>query len=399
MSLSDSSRLLLQASLGAVFQLASADRFLALPSPASRPIFGITPAHLTVLASFVEAGTADEIEALFTDDPDMEPVSDLIEDLLGWNLLVVVDAERGHAAGFGHIESHLPMLADRARVETYAAAIRAGAPGRRVAELGCGAGILSLLAAKAGATSVYAVEETDIAEIASVVFRSNDVHDRIILDRANSFDVEPPAPVDLLIHELFGVDPFEEGVLASITDARRRWLAPGGRLLPSGFTVRACLVGGPGWMVGADQLAAISAMADTLGIDLEPVLRAGRKGPTRRVDADLTRPPREALRTTPADLIHVDLTTDLDVAKRSVHSLHAHTPGAAGAVLVWFDVHLDETHTLSTSPLAPTTHWGWQIWDLPLPLHIEADSTVTIELSLETEDGSAQLEVLDVCVH
>ncbi len=388
--------MVLQASRGAVFQLASADRYLALPTPAGRPIFGITPEHLAVLAAFVAPATPEEICALLQPEFPGLNVSDIVDDLLAWNLLVVHQAPRGASGGFGHIESHIPMLADTKRVLGYARAIQAHAPGKTVAELGCGTGILSLVAARAGAQFVWTVEESDIADVAAGVFRANRVRDRVHLVRANSFDVEPPEPVDLLIHELFGVDPFEEGVISSITDARRRWLKPSGRLLPCAFTVMACAVGGKRWRTGEARLETIRKMAKELQVDLSPVLKAGRGGPTRRLDASEMQPTPDEVLTKPVELLHVDLTVEADFEDRSYHTLVSTGSGELGAIIVWFDIHLDETRTLSTSPFEAATHWGWQIWDLPDPIPVGAGKRAHMEVVIETFEGCPQLDITAV---
>src|SRR4051812_8579263 len=54
---------------------------------------------------------------------------------------------------------HYELLADERRISTLKRAIERAAPGRRVLESGAGSGILSLLAARAGAAAVYAVEK------------------------------------------------------------------------------------------------------------------------------------------------------------------------------------------------------------------------------------------------
>jgi len=64
------------------------------------------------------------------------------------------------------------------------------------------------------------------------MFRANGCDGIVELRRANSRDVELDEPADLIIHEILGIEPFEENILPVIADARRRLLRPGGRLLP-----------------------------------------------------------------------------------------------------------------------------------------------------------------------
>jgi predicted RNA methylase len=62
---------------------------------------------------------------------------------------------------------HYEMLSDTRRLEPFKRAIERTCAGKRVLESGAGSGILSLLAARAGATHVYAVEvDADTAQIA-----------------------------------------------------------------------------------------------------------------------------------------------------------------------------------------------------------------------------------------
>ncbi len=394
--MSRASRLVLQATRGAVFQVAAPERFLALVSASSRPVYGVTADHLRVLACFRHAATTADVVDDLMDEMHEDDVEMLAEDLLSWDLLRVADAPRGQTGGFGHIESHLPMVADGARVRAYAEAIQRHAAGKRVAEIGCGTGILSLVAAKSGAQSVWTVEETDIADVANAVFRANKVQNRVSVVRASSFDVEPPELVDLLIHELFGVDPFEEGVMSAITDARRRWLAPGGRLLPVGFRVMACAVGGASWRHGVARVARIRDLAAELGITLEPVVTAGNDGPSRRLDAQPPPPRPEDVVGEPVCIVEVDLSVDADLDSRRDVGIVCPQGGEVGALLLWFDILMDETQVFPTSPFAPETHWGWQVWDLPETIQVRPGEKLYLTVVIETVDGCPQMDVVKV---
>src|SRR5262249_8226207 len=106
-------------------------------------------------------------------------------------------------------------------------------PGDVVLDIGTGSGVLAIAAARAGARHVYAVEASDIAEGAERVFNANGVQDRVTLLRGWSRQSELPEPADLLVAELIGNEPFEEEILETTLDARRRLLKPDARLIPS----------------------------------------------------------------------------------------------------------------------------------------------------------------------
>ena len=106
-------------------------------------------------------------------------------------------------------------------------------------DIGTGSGILAVAAARAGARHVYAVEATDIAAVAERVFAANGVQDRVTLIAGWSRQIELPEPADLLMSEIIGSEPFEEEILETTLDARRRLLKPGARLIPNTFTLLA----------------------------------------------------------------------------------------------------------------------------------------------------------------
>ena len=126
--------------------------------------------------------------------------------------------------GFGTILPHHYMLRDNYRVLSYKSAISAHVAGKSVVEIGCGSGVLSLFAAKAGASKVTAIEESAIAELAKEMFEANGCGSLIELRLGNSRDIQLSEPADVIIHEIIGVDPFGENVLPYIADARDRML-------------------------------------------------------------------------------------------------------------------------------------------------------------------------------
>ena len=75
---------------------------------------------------------------------------------------------------------HFAMMDDRKRNDAYEAAIRRAVPGKRVLDIGTGAGLLALMAARAGATKVTTCEAVSvIAERAKQIVVANGLTDRI----------------------------------------------------------------------------------------------------------------------------------------------------------------------------------------------------------------------------
>jgi type I protein arginine methyltransferase len=74
------------------------------------------------------------------------------------------------------------MLQDTVRTSTYASFILKNPTlfsGATVLDVGCGTGILSLFAARAGAKHVYAVDASDIAEKARKIVQANGLQETI----------------------------------------------------------------------------------------------------------------------------------------------------------------------------------------------------------------------------
>ena len=136
------------------------------------------------------------------------------------------------------IRYHAEMLSDRVRTAGFLDLVRQTVrPGDVVADIGTGTGILAMAAARAGATHVYAIEAGPIAQVTRELFRANGVLDRITLIRNWSTRVQLPRAVDVVVSELIGNDPLAERVFGITRDAIRRFLKPGGRLLPSGLRI------------------------------------------------------------------------------------------------------------------------------------------------------------------
>jgi protein arginine N-methyltransferase 1 len=193
---------------------------------------------------------------------------------------------------------HLPLLDDARRTRAFDRALKESIrPGDVVADLGCGTGILSLLALKHGASRVYAVEEHPIAEVARLVAKENGIEDRLRVVRGRSQEVRLPERVDVVVSETLGNAVLDEEIVGLMADARRRFLKPGGRMVPA----RMSMVAAPGrypperaWRYGVklETVRALSlhtyvAPAGVRRAGPAQVLWKGRMGERVRLPLDL----------------------------------------------------------------------------------------------------------------
>lgn len=130
---------------------------------------------------------------------------------------------------------HDLLLGDELRMAAFRAAIdEVVRPGSIVLDLGTGTGILAEWALRAGARIVYAIElnksllEAAVARIEAVGYATSF---RPVL--GISFDVDLPDAVDVIVSETMGNIADNEGFVEILKDARRRFLAVGGVMIPS----------------------------------------------------------------------------------------------------------------------------------------------------------------------
>lgn len=144
------------------------------------------------------------------------------------------------------LKEHLGYVADERRLQLFdAAAKKLVEPDDRVVDAGCGTGILGLLCLKAGAGHVSAIESSDMIEVARETFARAGWAEKTSLHKGMSFEMDLPRDADLVVCDHVGYFGFDYGLIDILADARRRFLRPGGKLMPSRLKLKLAAVGSP----------------------------------------------------------------------------------------------------------------------------------------------------------
>jgi hypothetical protein len=259
------------------------------------------------------------------------------------------------------LDEHRQYLADAVRVSAFRQAIDdVVTPGDVVLDLGAGTGILGLMACRAGAKRVYAVDEGPIIGLAREIAWANGFQDRITHIKGLSTRVELPERVDVVLADQIGRFGLESGILEYFADSRARFLKPDGVMIP----------GEIGLVVAPVECGELFGQVDfwartPAGYDFRPALAiAANTGYPARFD------PTHLLGA-PVRAISIRLSTASTAALGAEVVLVAARPGALHGIGGWFEAQLSPGVTLTNSPLAAQPIFRMQVFfpiARPVPL-------------------------------
>jgi protein arginine N-methyltransferase 1 len=103
-----------------------------------------------------------------------------------------------------------------------------------VLDIGCGTGILSIFAARAGAKHVYAIDNAEVAYTARKIIADNHLSDKITVIKGKMEEIDLPVKeVDIIVSEWMGYFLVYESMLDCVLFARDKYLNKAtGKILP-----------------------------------------------------------------------------------------------------------------------------------------------------------------------
>jgi SAM-dependent methyltransferase len=275
------------------------------------------------------------------------------------------------------IEYHRVLLADHVRnAALHTALQRVIVKGKTtVADVGAGTGFLGFLAARLGARRVDLYETAEIAAIARKLLRHNRLSNCRIA-QVHSTDVAAPDRVDLIVSETLGNYPFEENIIATLNDARERFLNPGGTIIPAGVEQFVCPV------IGERLYRDLAAWDEVgYGLDFAPAKAMSLNNIYVRW-------------LEPADLLdggaaakawdHVRFDRKNKTTRTGEAEWKATRAGTIYGLALWWVADLAEGVRLSTGPLDPRTHWEQLYLPALEPIAIAPGETLRARLKSTT---------------
>lgn len=278
---------------------------------------------------------------------------------------------------YGDLDLQRRMVTDHARTDAFARAIaEVVRPGDHVVELGTGTGVLAMLAARAGAARVTAVEASGMARTAADLARHNGLADVISVYALDARELPLDAPADVLVSEWLGHMALVEGMLDDVVALRDRALRPGGQMVPSHVSLQLAPIDDP-ILYHRDGPGAWRRPVH--GLDFSPLEALERaQGRTAQVYVDPS-----VLIGPPCTLVTLDLARD--GARDALRGYHAELVIERDATLSglvgWFDAQLSPSERLGTGPTSAATHWAQTYFPLA-PRAVRAGQRLALDVVL-----------------
>lgn len=273
---------------------------------------------------------------------------------------------------------HLPMINDEERNLAYDLALkRAMRPGDLVLEIGTGSGIVSMMAARAGAGHVVTCEVLPtIADAARDIISANGYGDKITVITKKSTQLklgtDLPEKADLFVSELVNVGMLAPNMLPVIRHARENLVKPEGRVVPEAAIVY-------GALLQCDHLARINPVKEIAGFDMSQMDRFRSPG---YAVFDMASDPHRRLSDR---FIALNFDFRIDMKEMDSHRLIVPVTesGLCHGVAFWFDLHMFEDIVYRSDSQARTNHWKQAVHFFAAPIAVHPGDHLTLAVGYD----------------
>ncbi|XP_026816174.1 protein arginine N-methyltransferase 1 [Rhopalosiphum maidis] len=291
---------------------------------------------------------------------------------------------------YAHFGIHEEMLKDEVRTLTYRNSMYYNKhllKGKIVLDIGCGTGILSMFAAKAGAAKVIGVECSNIVEYAKQIVADNHLDHIVTIIKGKVEEIELPdgiTKVDIIISEWMGYCLFYESMLDTVLYARDKWLKEDGMLFPD----RANL-----FITGIEDRQykddKINWWENVYGFNMSAIRNVAISEPL----VDCVEPKQVV--TNSSLLKEVDLYTvkKEDLTFTAPFNLQVRRQDYVHALVTYFTVEFTKCHKrigFSTAPESPYTHWKQTVFYLDNYLTVKRNDEVYGTFSMSPNERNTR---------
>lgn len=269
------------------------------------------------------------------------------------------------------IEYHRTLIADRVRNQAFEKSLRAVIKKGEttVADIGAGTGLLGLMAAKLGAREVFLYEAAEVAGVAAKIIKANGARNCHLIPCHSTEMVDPPR-VDVVVSETLGNYAFEEHMIETLADAKKRFLKPGGVIVPRRLEQLVA-------PVISDRIQREFDAWNSTGLDLSVAREMSLNNIYVR-----TLKPGELLAAQVWDKI--EFGADGRSTRKGEASWKLDAAATIYGFAVWWNAELVPGVELSTAPDAPRTHWEQLYFPLIKPIAVKKGETVGVSLRSRT---------------
>mmetsp|Transcript_20463 Transcript_20463/g.23606 ORF Transcript_20463/g.23606 Transcript_20463/m.23606 type:complete len:402 (+) Transcript_20463:30-1235(+) len=293
---------------------------------------------------------------------------------------------------YSHFHIHEDMLKDKVRTLAYMNAITKNPEiikDKIVLDIGCGTGILSIFAARAGAKHVYGIDNAGIANHARKIIEENGFADKITIIKGKVEEVVLPVDkVDIIVSEWMGYFLLYESMLDTVLFARDKWLAEDGILMPDRSVIYLTAIED-----GDYKAKKINFWDDVYGVSMKTIKSWALLEPL--VDtAD-----KEQINTDACAILDLDHKTmkASEVEFASKWQLTAKRKDKVHALVAWFDVFFSfggHPVRMSTSPMTKSTHWKQTIFYLNDVIDVKKDDKLQGSIAVKkSRENPRALEI------
>lgn len=207
-------------------------------------------------------------------------------------------------------------------------------------DLGCGVGILGLFSVEAGAASVTVLDNLPIALAAGEALEHATRSELVHVVQAESRHATFERRFDLIVCDHVGYFGFDYGIIDLLADARRRFLAPSGRMIPGAINL---------YLAPVKDERNRKVVDGFMAPDLPPALGTLRRYAVNRKYAAKLNP--EAVLGPPVWVGRIDFHADDPHVLTLEADLRIESPGRLDGIAGWFDCELTDSVRMTNSPL------------------------------------------------